>query len=183
MTNGDDYFFAKEVSVKIAEYVESASVKTTDNGSISAGTFSGNGNGSMKVNFTICKNIIYSACLAMIDMDKDGDSYLAKQMANGVDKMVTEGNINTIITGTVIPQMGSPFPMSGTGKGKFSGTRDILRLGFLSAFNAMKDMTENGDAYMATQVTNTITKYLQSGSVSTQGADSLLGTVGIGTVN
>lgn len=182
MTDGDDSYFAREVSAKVADYAESGAVSTVDAGGVPAGTFTGSGNGAISVDSEICEKIIYAACKAMLAMTSGGDAYLAAQMALGIDTMMSAGTVNTTVTGTVITPSGASSALAGTAKGTFKGVSATLQGGFLAAFNAMVSMTEGGDEYMAEQMAATVTSYLTAGVVSTQGQAALSGSVGSGAM-
>ncbi len=183
MTDGDDRYFAREVSSKIADYAESGSVITTDVGTISAGAFTGAGNGSITVDSSICENIVYAACQAMASMSAGGDAYLAAQLALGIDSMMLAGEVKTTVTGTVTPPSGTPFPMSGSAKGTFTGVSATLQSGFLAAFTSMASMTSGGDEYLAGQMATVITAYLTAGIIATQGQAALSGSIGAGSMS
>lgn len=183
MTDGDDRYFAREISAKIADYAESGSISTTDAGTISQGVFAGSGNGSITVDSSICENIVYAACKAMGGMTTGGDAYLAQELANGIDSMMIAGTVNTSVKGTVTPPSSTPFTTAGTAKGTFTGVRAALQSGFLAAFNSMATMTSGGDEYLAGQIAATVTTYLKAGVIATNGQTNLAGSVGSGSMS
>lgn len=183
MTDGDDRYFAREVSAKVADYAESGSITTTDAGTISQGAFVGLGNGSISVDSSICENIVYAACQATAKMTTGGDAYLAAQLASGIDSMMLAGTVNTTVKGTVTPPSSSPIPAAGTAKGTFTGVMATLQSGFLAAFNAMATMKSGGDEYLAVQMATVITAYLKAGVIATQGQANLAGSVGAGSMS
>lgn len=183
MTDGDDRYFAREVSAKVADYAESGSITTTDAGTISQGAFVGLGNGSISVDSSICENIVYAACQATAKMTTGGDAYLAAQLASGIDSMMLAGTVNTTVKGTVTPPSNSPIPAAGTAKGTFTGVMATLQSGFLAAFNAMATMKSGGDEYLAVQMATVITAYLKAGVIATQGQANLAGSVGAGSMS
>lgn len=183
MTDGDDRYFAREVSAKVADYTESGSISTTDAGTISQGIFAGLGNGSITVDKSICENIVYAACKTMAGMTAGGDAYLAVQLATGIDSMMITGTVNTTVKGTVTPPSGTPFTTAGTAKGTFTGVMATLQSGFLVAFNSMKSMTSGGDEYLAGQMATVITAYLKAGVIATQGQVNLVGSIGAGSMS
>lgn len=183
MTDGDDRYFAREVSAKVADYAESGSISTTDAGTISQGAFVGSGNGSITVDSSICENIVYAACKAMAGMVTGGDAYLAAQLASGIDSMMIAGTVNTTVKGTVTPPSGTPFTTAGAAKGTFTGVMATLQSGFLAAFNSMATMTSGGDEYLAGQMATVITAYLKAGVIATQGQANLAGSIGAGSMS
>lgn len=183
MQDGDDSYFAKQVSAKIAEYVKSGNVMTADAGTVPTGVFTGSGNGAISVDSSVCENIIYAACKTMSKMSAGGDSFFAAQLASGIDSMMVAGQVNTTVIGTVVSPSGTPAPLSGTAGGIFTGVSATLQTGFLAAFNAMAHMTEGGDEYFAGQAATVITAYLTSGVITTQGQTVLSGSIGTGTMS
>ena len=183
MTDGDDSYFAKEVSKKVANYAESGSIMTTDAGTVSAGVFAGSGNGSINVDSTVCEKIVYAACNTMSKMSAGGDVYFAAQLALGIDSMMSVGTVNTAVKGTVTPPSGTPVILAGTAKGTFTGVSTTLQGGFLAAFNAMANMKSGGDEYLAGQMATTITAYLKAGVITTQGQVALSGSIGAGSMS
>ena len=183
MTDGDDMYFARELSAKIADYAESGMITTTDSGSISAGTFSGAGTGSIKVDSSICQGIVFAACQAMLALTAGGNALLAAQLALGVDSMMSAGAVTTTVIGTVISPVGVPSGMGGTAKGTFKGTSAILQSGFMAAFSAMDSMTSGGDEYLAGEIASAVTDYLTAGTITTNGQGSISGSVGTGSMS
>jgi hypothetical protein len=183
MTDGDDRYFAREVSAKVADYAESGSITTVDAGTISAGVFAGSGSGSISVESSICENIVYASCQTMEKMTVGGDTYLATQFALGIDTMMLAGEVNTTVSGTVTPPSGTSFPLAGAAKGTFTGVMATLQSGFLAAFNKMATMTSGGDEYLAGQMATVITAYLKAGVIATQGQAALSGSVGAGSMS
>jgi len=183
MTDGDDRYFAREVSAKVADYAESGSISTTDAGTISQGIFAGLGNGSITVDSSICENIVYAACKTMAGMTAGGDAYLAAQFALGIDTMMLAGEVNTTVSGTVTPPSGTSFPLAGAAKGTFTGVMATLQSGFLAAFNKMATMTSGGDEYLAGQMATVITAYLKAGVIATKGQANLVGSIGAGSMS
>lgn len=183
MTDGDDGYFAREVSAAIAGYAESGVVATTDAGAISQGAFVGSGNGSASVDPSICESIVLAACKAMAKMTAGGDDYLASQLAVGIDSMMSAGTVNTSVKGTVTPPNGTAFTTAGTAKGTFTGVMTTLQSGFSAAFNAMAGMTSGGDEYLARQMATVITAYLKAGIIAAQGQANLEGSIGAGSMS
>lgn len=182
MTDGDDGVFAKKVSKAVADYAKSGTITTVDAGTVSAGVFAGAGNGSISVDSSLCESVILAACKAMASMTSGGDTYLAAQMATGIDTMVKAGEVKTNVTGSAVPPTGSPIPLTGSAKGKLICVPSTLQSAFSAAFSAMMNMTENGDTYLAEQMASAITSYFQTGVVTTNGQGSLSGSVGVGAI-
>ena len=77
----DDEYFADEFSKAVADYAESGTISTTDTGAVPGGNFSGSGTGSIKVDSSICKDILFAATQTMKTMTAGGDALLAAQAA------------------------------------------------------------------------------------------------------
>lgn len=183
MTDGDDSYFAKNVSSKIAEFAESGSITTLDAGTVSAGVFAGSGSGSISVKSSICENIIKTACEAMQKMTEGGNAYLAGKMAEGINSMMSAGTVKTDVKGTVTTPSGATSAVNGSAKGTFAGLSTTLQSGFLATFNKMDSMTENGDEYLAKEMASVITTYLKAGVITTNGQGILAGSVGSGSMS
>lgn len=183
MKDGDDSYFAKQVSAKIAEYVKSGSIITADTGTVPTGVFTGSGTGTMDVDPSICETIVTTACKVMSTMSTGGDAFFAAQLALGIDSMMVAGEVKTTVVGSVTLPTGTLAPLSGTAKGIFTGISVTLQSGFLAAFNAMASMSEGGDEYLAEQIATIVTAYLKAGVITTQGETVLLGSVGTGAMS
>lgn len=185
MKNDDD--FAHKVSYETAEYVKKGSIITTDVGGISAGAFTGTGKGAMSVDFKVCKQVIAAAVKAMASMTTGGDKYLADNIAKGIDDMVlVKGKAKTDVIGTVVTPSGASTPMSGKAEGHFSDNnlqlKTILATKIFAIFQAMSNMTEGGDKYLAQEMEKAVTNYLSSGTINTNGKQTLMGSVGTGKI-
>lgn len=183
MKDGDDSYFAEQVSAKIAEYVKSGNVMTADAGTVPTGVFTGSGSGMMDVDSSVCEAIVNAACKAMSKMSSGGDAYFAAQLALGIDSMMLAGEIKTTVIGSVMMPTGTLSPLSGTAKGVFAGIIATLQSGFVTAFNTMASMSEGGDEYLAGQMSTIITAYLKTGVVTTQGQTVLSGSFGTGSLS
>lgn len=183
MTDGDDSYFAKNVSSKIADFAESGNITTVDAGTISAGVFAGSGSGQISVDSSVCEKVIKAACETMQKMTEGGNAYLAEKMATGINSMMSVGTVKTDVKGTVTTPSGATSAVSGSAKGTFTGVSATLQSGFLAAFNAMDSMTENGDEYLAEQMASVIATYLKAGVIITNGQGTLAGSVGSGSMS
>lgn len=143
MTDGDDYFFAKQISKIIADYVETGTITTTDASVIPQLSFIGTGLGSITVQSSICESIVYAACKTMSKMSTGGSAYLASKMAIGIDQMMVSGRVETDVIGVY------PFTQIGKAEGSFTGVVATLQSGFLKTFNDMEKITKDGDKYLA----------------------------------
>jgi hypothetical protein len=178
--SGDDRKFCNDFSAAVKNYAESGSITTVDAGNISAGVFAGTGQGGITCDASVCADIIYAACLAMLNTG--GNSILAQAMGQGVDAMITGGTVSTDVTGTCVPPSGSPFPLSGAAKGTQTGSAPPMSASFLSAFMAMNGMSSGNTDYMASQCAAAIDAYLKACTVSTEGEGVLDGSFGAGAM-
>lgn len=182
-SSGGIEYFASQVSQQVADYIKSGSVTTTDSGSISAGSFTGSGTGSVKADFSTCEAVLLAALYAMMQMPVGGDDYLATELARGIHTMATESKkVETSVTGTATSGT-TVTPVTGTAKGEFSGTQSTLRSAFIAAFTAMGGMYAGGNEYLADEIAKAVTTYLKNGTISTQGEGVLSGSSGSGSIS
>lgn len=179
----DDEYFADEFSKAVADYAESGTISTTDTGAVSGGNFSGSGTGSIKVDSSICKDILFAATQTMKTMTAGGDALLAAQAAAGVDSMMSAGKVATVVTGTLTPPSPAPpiTPYGGAAEGSFSGNSATIQATLVPCFAAMLGMTAGGNAFFAAQAAASITSYLAAGTISTNGKGNIEGSSGNGT--
>jgi hypothetical protein len=183
MTDGDDGVFADNVSAAAAKYAESGVITTIDAGGISAGAFTGTGEGKITCDAAVCKNIVLSACKAMHhDTASGGNEYLAAQLAAGIHAMVSAGRVKTNVTGAAASPGSPPIPMAGTAAGKMTGVPSPMQAAFLAAFTSMDAMREGGDQYMAQQTAAAVDAYLKAAAAAVQGIGALAGSAGSGNM-
>jgi len=181
-TMQNDADFARLVSVAVARYAESGDITTTDAGQVSAGTFSGNGEGKISVDSSVCEGILVSATDSMKSMTSGGDALLAGQLAAGIDAMMAAGTVTTEVSGTATPPPpASPVPVSGTATGTFTGNPALIQGVMAGAFPVMVGMVEGGNDFFAVQLATCVTSYLNAGIISTNGTGAVAGSVGSGT--
>lgn len=180
-TDGDNSIFSKGVAAAAKDFIETATVTTTDAGSVSAGVFVGTGSGTVSADDSDAQSIIQSACEAMKSMTSGGNDYLAGKIASAIQTMSDAAEVKTNVSGTVTLSNGSTSALSGTAEGTLTCSY-ALESDLKAAFKAMETMTENGDEYLASQMASAINSFVLSGVVSTQGKSSLSGSVGAGGV-
>lgn len=181
-TMQNDAAFARLVSVAVARYAESGDITTTDAGQVSAGTFSGNGEGKISVDSSVCEGILVSATDSMKSMTSGGDALLAGQLAAGIDAMMAAGTVTTEVSGTATPPPpASPVPVSGSATGTFTGNPALIQGVMAGAFPVMMGMVEGGNDFFAVQLATCVTSYLNAGIISTNGTGAVAGSVGTGT--
>ena len=179
-TSGDNSVFAEGVAAALKDYIESASVTTTDAGSVSGGAFVGTGSGTISADSSECQSIIQAACEAMVEMTEGGNAYLAEKIAEGVQAMSDAAEVSCDVTGTLTTTAGATSALTGSATGTISCSYDLA--GDLEAvFEAMVDITEGGDEYMAEGMASAAEAFVLSGVVSTDGEGSLAGSVGAGS--
>ena len=181
-TMQNDADFARLVSAAVARYAESGDITTTDAGQVSAGTFSGSGEGKISVDSSVCEGILVSATDSMKSMTSGGDALLAGQLAAGIDAMMAAGTVTTEVIGTATPPPpASPVPVSGTATGTFTGNPALISGVMAVAFPVMLGMVEGGNDFFAVQLATCVTSYLNAGIISTNGTGAVAGSTGSGT--
>lgn len=181
-TMQNDADFARLVSVAVARYAESGDITTTDAGQVSAGTFSGSGEGKISVDSSVCEEILVTATDSMKSMTSGGDALLAGQLAAGIDAMMAAGTVTTEVIGTATPPPpASPVPVSGTATGTFTGNPALISGVMAAAFPVMLGMVEGGNDFFAVQLATCVTSYLNAGIISTNGTGAVAGSTGSGT--
>lgn len=181
-TMQNDADFARLVSAAVARYAESGDITTTDAGQVSAGTFSGSGEGKISVDSSVCEGILVSATDSMKSMTSGGDALLAGQLAAGIDAMMAAGTVTTEVSGTATPPPpASPVPVSGTATGTFTGNPALISGVMAVAFPVMLGMVEGGNDFFAVQLATCVTSYLNAGIISTNGTGAVAGSTGSGT--
>lgn len=186
--DGDKYF-SEGIAEAIKDFGETGDVVTTDTGTVSSGVFTGTGSGSIALDSSLMSSVILSCCRQMYE-DKDGDSdTLAQAIGDGIDSMVSSGEVSTNVTGTTVnPSSGATVPpSSGTAKGTLTCNSSSLVSSLKTVFNSMYSRrTESGfdgNAYFAEQLASFVNSYFTSGVVATNGESALSGTVGTGTIS
>jgi hypothetical protein len=179
--SGDDRKFADGFAAAVKAYAEHGDIATADAGTISAGAFSGAGEGGITVEAADCAAVLYAGTQAMAGVG--GNGVLAASMAEGVDAMIANGKVTTSVTGTCAPPSGSPFTMTGTAGGTMAGVPAPMEAAFFAAFEAMNAMREGNNAYMAAQCAAIVDGYLTAAVVTTAGEDALSGSAGTGKIS
>lgn len=181
-TSGDNSVFAEGVAAAFKDFIETASVTTTDAGTVSGGVFAGTGSGTISADSSECEAIILAACEAMVKMTSGGNAYLAQQIEAGMQAMADAATVSCDVTGTLTTTAGATSTLTGSATGTISCSYDLA--GDLEAvFEAMVDMTEGGDEYMAAGMAAAAEAFVLSGVVSTDGEGSLAGSTGAGAAS
>ena len=189
MTDGDEDTFPNGISEAVVTFVSGGQVSTTDAGTVSGGTFSGSGTGSLSVTSTACAKIIKDACTAMKSMTSGGDDYLAEQMGSGFKTMADNGVVTTTVTGVLTPPPpATPIsPYGGSAKGTISCSESSLVSTLKTLFKKMYSQREeegfNGNKEFAKELANEINTFYTSGQISTDGLGNISGSKGSGSIS
>jgi hypothetical protein len=176
--SGDDRKFSDDFAAAVKDYAESGDIATADTGTVSAGVFTGTGEGGITVTASDCADIIYAGTQAMAGTG--GNDVLAAKMSEGVDTMITNGKVETDVSGTCTSPSGSSFTLTGTAEGTMTGIPAPMEAAFFSAFETMNSMSEGNNDYMAVQCATAIDSYLTKAVVNTKGKEALSGSTGTG---
>lgn len=187
MTDGDNAVFANGISNAIVTFVGTGVVTTTDGGTVSEGTYVGEGSGSLSVTATKCAKTIKDACEAMMNMSSGGDDYLAEQIGKGIKQMADDGQVTTSVTGTLTPPSSSPItPYDGTAKGTIECNEASLISDLKAVFAQMWDNhgsdSYDGNLEFAKKLAQAVNDFWTSGVVSTNGEGNIEGSKGTGSI-
>lgn len=183
MTEGGDAYFAKQLALAIKSYLLTATVSTTDSGTVSgSGSYVGKGTGAAGC-YVIDNSTLESNLYTVFIKKETTDNEIADGIANAVNTACTASNsISTTTTGTYTPPSGSTVPgYTGTGKGTFTGVKKNIADSLKDVFDDMRDMTEGGDDYFAEELSQSIGDYLRAGTVNVN-LDSPLSGSGSGKI-
>ena len=183
----DDDWFAEELSKAVKDFGESGDIVTVDTGTVSSGTFTGSGQGSLSLTDSIMSAPI-KACCALMKQGLGDDTTLANAIGNGMLLMTTSGKAETDVVGTTISPVGVVVPpASGTAEGTITCQNATLIAGLILCFQSMKtkykDEGFNGDEYFASQMATLTDGYFKAGVIATSGQGVLSGTVGTGSIS
>lgn len=188
-TMANDTDFSNGIANACSVFCSTASISTTDGGTVPGGGFVGTGTGTGIVCVpTLASAIISAACLLMPTLGDTADDYLADQLAIGLHTMVSAGIITTTVTGTLTPPPpATPVtPYGGLASGTISCSYTSLAQGLKDCFEEMKNppegSTKDGDELFAEKLSELFNDYLTSGTVHTNGQGNILGSIGSGSV-
>ena len=173
-----DSSFSSTVASSINKYCGTGII-TADalKGTVSAGTFTGSGSGTVTV--SIASKDIEDICANMrSDTKLYDDAYLAKKLASIIDDAVTNGKFNIIIKGSAT---------AGSTTTSFTGvaTTDVTWQGDASTLeSSLKDamVPSMTDTSFATAIATAVTTYLTSATITVKGENSLAGASGAGVM-
>ena len=174
--NASNDEFSKGISEAIKKFAESGTVTTVDTGATAAGTYAGSGSGTLSLDASLCKNVIDTTTALM--KTKEDDAKLATAIANGIQAMTSAGTIDITSNGVLTPPPpATPVPIAGSGKATIVCIPAPIVLALNAAFASMKNMTEGGDDYLATQLATAVNAYYNANTVTGAGTGNLLGVV------
>ena len=173
MTSGGDAYLAKNMALAIKSYILTATVSTTDAGTVGGtSVYAGSGTG-LPGCFVIDNTALETNLLNCFTAENVTDADIGNGIADSIDSACSQQNIiSTSTNGTLTPPSGTPGPYSGTGKGTFTGlkttiSQKLLGLGAIKGtFEKMNEMTSGGDALFAKDLAGAIGDYLRNGSVT-----------------
>lgn len=188
--NATSEFFAKGISEAFVDYVSGGVVSTQDSGTVSAGSFSGAGTGSLsvesgyeetegEVSWSGCAKIIKDACDKMHSDGEDASNdYLAEKLAEGIQKMADDGEISTTVMGQVTTPSGAVSSLGGSAKGTISVDSSSVETALKSLFAS----SGFSDAGFASGLATAVDTMYKAGQVSTDGQGAIAGSSGSGSI-
>lgn len=188
MTDGNEDTFPNGISNAVVTFVSGGVVSTTDTGTVTGGTYAGNGTGKLTVTATTCASIIKSACTAMKTMTSGADGYLAEEMGKGFKRMADDGVVTTTVTGVFTPPPPATpiYPYTGSAKGTISCSEATIVTKLKLLFKKMYDQREeeefDGNKEFAKELAKEVNLFYKSGTVSTDGLGNIAGSSGSGTM-
>lgn len=194
--------FTNGITKAIKDYIEGATVITTDGGTLINGTgvFVGVGKGSVSLTDSLMKNPLLSACNIMYQTAvayRDGlvtepkdESFFVNAFANGLRDMLSELQIVNCrnVSGTLTSPSGVTTPFMGDTKGDMDCSLGIstFQLGLLEKTLQMRlalgEQQTKGDDWYANQISTLLKTFLSTIVISTKGIGSLQGSLGVGLI-
>lgn len=155
-------WMAAQIAAEIKSYILAGQASTADTGAAPAGAYVGSGAGTMTIN----SSSLGDALKATFEAGYGNDD-LAAHIATDINAACAAGDtVSTNTTGTVTTPAGVSSPFTGSGKGKFAGTKAVIETTLKACFAVMNTMPEGGDDYFAAQLAAALDAYLKAGSVS-----------------
>lgn len=186
--NAKDSDFSDGVSKACKDFVESGTISTVDGGTVSSGGFVGSGNGSISVTQSDMSSPIVTAMNSMKNMAEGGNALLATAMFNGLNSMISNGTVETDVTGVTTSPAGATVPpSSGSAKGSMSCAYPTFVTELNSIFSDMNTKSDeegfDGNVYLGDELGKLVNKYIKTGVVSTNGQGALSGSTGAGGIS
>jgi len=188
-SDADNATFAQGLATALMNYVNSASVSTSDAGTIPAGVFAGSGSGNITCSMTGCKQKILDVCNAMNDEEEPKDNdYFAEGLGEAIEELADSAVIVTDVTGNT--QVGSASVYTegiARGSGLTISTSDLvskLKDCFSDMWNNRGADPNTGNDDFATVLSDEVHKvFTTNGTVSTSGILNLEGSSGSGKLS
>lgn len=175
MTSGGDRYLAKNLALAIKNFVLTASVATTDTGTVTTtSAYAGSGTG-LPGCFVIDNSSLETSLYNTFTKENVTNEDIANGIANAINSACSKSNIISTTTLGVLtpPPPATPIsPYSGTGQGTFTGNKSIISQKFLGqpgvkgTFEKMQNMTSGGDTLFAADFASAVGSYLRGGVVN-----------------
>lgn len=186
-SSGDNSVFYNGITNAVVAFVLTGDVSTQDEGTVSAGAFSGSGSGKLTVTATKCAKTIKDACDLMKD-SAHGNDFLAEEIGKGIQQMADDGTVATTVTGECVTPQGSTIsPYGGSAKGSISCDSSSLVASLKDVFRQMWNNKSvegyDGNAEFASVLADAVYAFWTNGEVSTNGEGNIEGSTGTGTIS
>jgi hypothetical protein len=165
MDGTGDAYCAEKMALAIKTYILTGQTSTTDAGAAPAGTYTGNGTGTMAIDNGQLKTDLQAAFEA-----KYSDDDLAAHMAADIDNACkADDTVQELSSGTVVTPAGVSSNFSGPAIGKFSGNKSKIETPLKACFNTMRGMlTGGGNELYAAQLAIAVDAYLKDGDIAVE---------------
>jgi hypothetical protein len=178
--NGDRYM-AKNVALAIKNFVLTATVSTTDVGTVSGtSSYSGKGTGEQGC-FVIDDSQLETDLFNAFTKENVTDEDIKNDMATSINDALSESNIiSTSTSGKLTSPSGVVSDYSGTGKGTFSGAKTIISNKLSDTFAEMRKVKSGGNELFAKDLAEAIGDFIRNGTITVQLDTPITGT-GVGS--
>lgn len=191
MTDGSIDKFSDGITNAIVSFVSNGEVSTVDMGTITAGAFVGTGSGEISVTSTDCTKVLKNACKKMNGETSEDetydDDYLAEQFGFALKAMSDNATVDTDVQGTVTTTTGATSTLEGSASGSIACVSTSLVTSLKTLFSTMYEKREetgyNGDSEFASTLADAIYSFWTSGVISTNGSETLAGSIGVGALS
>lgn len=165
MDGTGDAYQAEKMAAAIKKYILTGKTATADTGAAPAGTYTGNGTGTMTIDNGKLKSDLQATFEA-----KYNDDDLASHMATDIDTACKAADtVKETSSGTVVTPSGSSSSFSGPAIGKFSGTKSSIETKLKACFTTMRGMMSGGgNEYYAAELAAAVDAYLKAGTISVE---------------
>lgn len=177
--DGLDQYLANQINMTFNSYFGGITISTTDTGTATGGVYTGIG----KNNVPMLSSGFTASLLTLLKKDLKLSQFCS-EFATVIDTAFSESKLIIVTTGTVTPAMGTPFPMTGTGSGKWTGNKALIESVLKIRFEEMNESAKvkgwTGYEDFADAVTDAVDSYCRAASVTVTYTGSIIGT-GIST--